>query len=360
MADQMNHDSRSAGAAAVLGKLTEAHRRGQLPQSLLFHGPHGVGIRPLLVDLAKALVCQNPTDLEACGECPDCAMFPHGHPRVYWLLPQVSEEMAAKIDSYGPQMILSDPWMAAVPPRSAQIPVGGEGVVQPTYPLMAAGVRGLALALGHSESRHRVVLMPHAESLNQSSSNALLKILEEPPAGVHFLMAAPSPDHVLPTIRSRSALVSVPTWTHEETLAFLEHRNVPLESREEAAELAQGRPGLALRLSQESSRAVRTRAGEWLEVCLASGPDAALAWIGDAPEVAAKERRPIQEVLEASLLLLRRRLLSHSFDLEALDHLEALRRGTEQAIRDIDGYCKPALALSRLVLTLHLETAPVA
>jgi hypothetical protein len=360
MADEMNHDPRSAGAAAVLRKLTEAHRHGQLPQSLLFHGPHGVGIRPLLVELAEALVCQDPADLEACGKCPDCAMFPHGHPRVHWLLPQVSEEMAAKIDPYGPQMILSDPWTAAVPPRSAQIPVGGEGVVQPTYPLMAAGVRGLALTLGRSESRRRVVLMPHAESLNQSSSNALLKILEEPPAGVYFLMAAPSPDHVLPTIRSRVALVSVPTWSHEETLAFLAHRGVAAENREEAAELAQGRPGLALRLSQESSRIVRSRAEEWLDVCLASGPDAALAWIGEAPEVGAKERRPIQEVLEASLLLLRRRLLSQPPDLEILDRLEALRRGTEQALRDIDGYCKPSMALSRLVLTLHLETAPVA
>jgi hypothetical protein len=359
MADTMNHEPRSAGAAQALGKLSQAHRMGHLPQGLLFCGPHGVGIRPLLVNLAKALVCRQAVELEPCGKCPDCAMFEHGHPRVLWLLPQVSEDMAAKIEPYGPQAILQDPWMAAVPPRSAQIPVGGEGTT-PTYPLMSAGVRGLTLSLGRSEAGRRVVLMPHAESLNQSSSNALLKLLEEPPAGVHFLMAAPSPDHVLPTIRSRSALVQVPSWTVPETVAFLEARKVPAEARQEAAELSQGRPGLAVRLAGPESRAVRARAGEWLRACLGKGPDAALGWIEAAPEIAAKERRPVQEVLEASLLLLRGEVLEAAGNLEALDRLESLRRGIEQCIRDIDNYCKPSMAMARLVLTLQSESAPVA
>lgn len=355
----MNHDPRSAGATEALGKLSEAHRRGHLPQGLLFCGPHGVGIRPLLVQIAKALVCRDATDLEACGKCPDCKMFEHGHPRVQWLLPQVSEDMATKIEPYGPAQILQDPWMAAVPPRSAQIPVGGEGTT-PTYPLMCAGVRGMTLALGRAESGRRVILMPHAESLNQSSSNALLKLLEEPPAGVHFLMAAPSPDHVLPTIRSRAALVQVPSWTLPETVAFLEARGIPAEARKEAAELSQGRPGLAMRLASPASRAVRERAEEWLAACTADSPDRALAWIEEAPETSAKERRPIQEILEASLLLLRRRVVAPDQTLESLDRLEALRRGLEQSIRDIDNYCKPSMALARLALTLHLESAPVA
>ncbi|MEN9353840.1 MAG: polymerase subunit delta [Fibrobacterota bacterium] len=359
MADTMNHDPRSAGAADALAKLSEAHRRGHLPQGLLFCGPHGVGIRPILVSIAKALVCRDTSDLTACGKCPDCKMFEHGHPRVQWLLPQVSEDMATKIEPYGPAQILQDPWMAAVPPRSAQIPVGGEGTT-PTYPMMTAGVRGMALALGRSESLRRVILMPHAESLNQSSSNALLKLLEEPPAGVHFLMAAPSPDHVLPTIRSRAALVQVPSWTLTETIDFLTARGIAPDACQEAAELSQGRPGLAMRLASASSRAVRERAQEWLTACMSSSPDKALGWIEEAPEVGAKERRPIQEILEASLLLLRQKVLSCDQDLEALDRLEALRRGLEQCIRDIDHYCKPSMALSRLVLTLHLESAPVA
>lgn len=359
MADTMNHDPRSAGAAEALAKLSEAHRRGHLPQGLLFCGPHGVGIRPLIVRLAKALVCRDAKDLEPCEACPDCKMFSHGHPRVQWLLPQVSEDMASKIEPYGPTQILLDPWMAAVPPRSAQIPVGGEGTT-PTYPLMTAGVRGMALSLGRSESLRRVILMPHAESLNQSSSNALLKLLEEPPAGVHFLMAAPSPDHVLPTIRSRAALVQVPSWTLPETVAFLEARGIAPDACQEAAELSQGRPGLALRLATPASRTVRERAREWLEACTGDNPDQALAWIEEAPEVGAKERRPIQEILEASLLLLRRRVLAPGQDLVQLDRLEALRRGLEQCIRDIDHYSKPSMALTRLVLTLHLESAPVA
>lgn len=355
----MNHEPRSAGAAEALGKLSQAHQRGHLPQGLLFCGPHGVGIRPLLVSIAKALVCRVTDTLEPCGKCPDCSMFGHGHPRVLWLMPQVSEDMASKIEAYGPQAILNDPWLAPVPPRSAQIPVGGEGTT-PTYPLMTAGVRGMALSLGRSESGRRVVLMPHAESLNQSSSNALLKLLEEPPAGVHFLMAAPSPDHVLPTIRSRAALVQVPSWSLDETIAFLTHRGIDAPAAREAADLSQGRPGLAMHLASPAARAVRERAEEFLRAVSAKEPDAAIAWVEEAPEVGAKERRPIQEILEASLLLLRLRLKAADGDLSALDRLEALRRGIEQAIRDIDNYCKPSMALARLALTLHLESAPVA
>ncbi len=346
---------------AVLARLTEAFRNDRLPQGLLFHGPAGVGIRPLLLQIAQALVCSQPNGLTPCGVCPDCSMFPHGHPRVFWLLPQVSDEMASRIDAYGPQAILADPWMAAVPPRSAQIPVGGDNL-QPTYPLMTAGVRSLAVALGRSEDQRRVVLIPYADALNQSSSNALLKILEEPPAGVHFLLAAPSPDHVLPTIRSRAALISVPTWSRAETADFLAARKVPVERRDEALELAQGRPALALRLSQDAAVARRERAATWLNACLSKdGPDAGLAWIESSPEIASKDRQPVQELLEASLLLLRRRIFTtgKDLDLERLDRWEALRRGTEQAIRDIDNYSKPAMAMARLVLTLHLESSPV-
>lgn len=52
-------------------------------------------------------------------------------------------------------------------------------------------------------SKHRVVVLEDAEKLNQQSSNALLKVLEEPPEGTYFILITSSLSQLLPTIRSR-------------------------------------------------------------------------------------------------------------------------------------------------------------
>ncbi|RPJ03381.1 MAG: hypothetical protein EHM28_15410, partial [Spirochaetaceae bacterium] len=49
----------------------------------------------------------------------------------------------------------------------------------------------------------KVVIMENAAGMLDSSRNALLKILEEPPRNVHFILTAPRPDEIIPTIRSR-------------------------------------------------------------------------------------------------------------------------------------------------------------
>ena len=49
----------------------------------------------------------------------------------------------------------------------------------------------------------RAVLLYHVEKMNEESANALLKVMEEPPEGVLFLLTADSLASVLPTIRSR-------------------------------------------------------------------------------------------------------------------------------------------------------------
>ena len=57
-------------------------------------------------------------------------------------------------------------------------------------------------------SKHRVVLIDHADKMNASASNALLKNLEEPPANTLFLLISDRADKLAPTIRSRCSLVT--------------------------------------------------------------------------------------------------------------------------------------------------------
>jgi DNA polymerase III subunit delta' len=64
--------------------------------------------------------------------------------------------------------------------------------------------RGLALfASGAGGGGYRICIVDSADDLNQSSANALLKLVEEPPARSLFLIVSHAPQRVLPTIRSR-------------------------------------------------------------------------------------------------------------------------------------------------------------
>jgi DNA polymerase-3 subunit delta' len=58
-------------------------------------------------------------------------------------------------------------------------------------------------ALSAAEPGRRVAIIDSADELNTASANALLKLLEEPPPGVTFLIVAHRPSGLLPTIRSR-------------------------------------------------------------------------------------------------------------------------------------------------------------
>jgi len=54
-----------------------------------------------------------------------------------------------------------------------------------------------------SLSRRRFIIVDEAQQMNASFANALLKILEEPPAHTHFIFLLPAVSQLLPTIRSR-------------------------------------------------------------------------------------------------------------------------------------------------------------
>jgi len=60
-----------------------------------------------------------------------------------------------------------------------------------------------------NEAEHKVYIIEEADALNQSAQNAFLKILEEPPSFVSFLLLAENPLRLLPTVRSRCVHLSL-------------------------------------------------------------------------------------------------------------------------------------------------------
>jgi len=96
-------------------------------------------------------------------------------------------------------------------------------------------------------SRRAIVIDP-ADDLEKGAANALLKSLEEPPAGSFFLLVAHRPGRLLPTIRSRCRIVRFPRLDDAEIDAIL-RREAPRADdavRQAAIAAAGGSPGVAL------------------------------------------------------------------------------------------------------------------
>jgi len=96
----------------------------------------------------------------------------------------------------------------------------------------------------------------------KEAANSLLKVLEEPPATVHIILLAENPGELLPTIRSRCALVrlgALPVPEIEMLLADRRH-DVPPKQRTLIARLAQGAAGKALSFDLAAYTAARADA----------------------------------------------------------------------------------------------------
>ena len=98
----------------------------------------------------------------------------------------------------------------------------------------------------------RVVIVDSADEMNANAANALLKNLEEPPAGTLFLVVSHSPGRLLPTIRSRCRMLRFQPLTETEVGIVLARERPELPASEIAAlvAVADGAPGRALGLAE--------------------------------------------------------------------------------------------------------------
>lgn len=94
----------------------------------------------------------------------------------------------------------------------------------------------------------RAIIIEPADDMEKGAVNALLKSLEEPPAGTFFLLVTHQPGKLLPTVRSRCRVLRFAALTPEEIDAVL-RRDMPeasTETRSAAIAAAHGSPGVAL------------------------------------------------------------------------------------------------------------------
>jgi DNA polymerase-3 subunit delta' len=185
-----------------------------LPHALLVHGPRGVGKLALAERVAQLLLCEA-TDAarKPCGACDGCRWYLGGnHPDFRRVEP---EALAPPAETEGEE--------GAAPARKGK----------PSQEIKIDQVRQLAdfLNIGSHRGRRRVALVHPAEEMNAAAANALLKGLEEPPAGAMFILVAHRPMHLLATIRSRCVAVPVPVPPREAALKWLATQDIERAER---------------------------------------------------------------------------------------------------------------------------------
>lgn len=161
----------------------------RLPHALLLVGPSGVGRLAFAEQLAALLLCESAAPrLKACGHCQACRWLVGGnHPDFRKVAPEGDDE--AEGDS-------SEKTKEKTKKRSP-------GMIRIDQ------IRELEsfVFVGSHRAGNRVVLITEAEAMNPAAANSLLKILEEPPASVYFILIATRSKALLPTIRSRCRVI---------------------------------------------------------------------------------------------------------------------------------------------------------
>lgn len=203
-------------------------QRPSLPHALLLRGRAGIGKHAFALDLARSLLCSQQTNKLACGICASCIWFNEGgHPDFKLISPEDND---------------SDDEVGVVSKKKS----GKKSQIS------VAQIRQLTdyLSLSnHQTNGRRVVLISPAELLNIASSNALLKMLEEPPSNTLFLLVSSQPQRLLATIISRCQALDMVLPNEADALAWLATQGV--SHAKNNLEYAGGAPLLALHMAVE-------------------------------------------------------------------------------------------------------------
>lgn len=131
------------------------------------------------------------------------------------------------------------------------------GVDQARRAIVGAGFRPV-------ESDRKVFIFDEASMMTEAAANALLKTLEEPPAGAVFIVVADSEDDLPATVASRCRVIRFGRVSEVALSAALEERGVAADRAAMTARIVGGSPGLALDLVADEKVGQFRR--QWLEV----------------------------------------------------------------------------------------------
>ncbi len=316
-------------------------------------GARGVGKQRLALWIAQTLLCDR-SDHGPCDECESCRLAAGiVHPDLHWFVPitrpkagDPDKQVAEARDLLGEAIAeRRDGLTPAVAPMTS-------------HPLASIRLLQRTTAMKPFRGPRKVIVLGDAERLvvqeaSQEAANALLKVLEEPPASTTLVLTAAEPQALLPTIRSRVVPIRVGRVTDDDVAAFLQAETDTGEAGalERRVALAAGSIGRALWSDDRGATAERA-AASFLESVRAGPRRRSESALAQAPWSA---RGAFSEMLDALAVTLRGEAQheAQAGDTKSLEQRVRAMRRVEQIRADAAGNLNPQLALA--VLARDLE-----
>lgn len=307
------------GNESTVRHLREAIAADRFPQALILAGPRGAGKYTLAVKLAQTLNCLNLQEVDglpdACGVCRNCERIGLAAD----LDARFGEAVAAReelreVDKKDTRILIqTHPDVLVIPPDPPQL-------------LIKLGqVRTLIREIYRmpAEARRAVYIFTSSAFMKEAA-NSLLKALEEPPAHASIFLLAENPGDLLPTIRSRAAIVRLGALPLEEIESMLAARRPDLKTQQRSlvGRLAQGAVGQAIGFDLEAYLASRADALVVLRAATREPDFSALFRMTETYRAGAEGQQRTFNLLRAFSSL--------------LEDLLLLRSGTSQLIRNVD------------------------
>lgn len=263
------------GLADIKKMLTGAARTNHSAHAQLFAGAEGALNLPLALAYAAYLHCENRTDDDSCGICPACSKnAKHIHPDTHFVFPlsnvkgeKDEDKLKAEITKSWRSFLLGQPfgnlddWCNHY---------GGEDKLSIISRDESREIVK-TLSLKPFESKSKVMLIWQPETMHPTAANGILKILEEPSPNTYFLLVTNAADQLLPTIISRTQIITVPLLADEELEDFLvTNRHVEPSAARKIVQLADGNINLALKLIDREEDDNTGFFTEWMRACFAN------------------------------------------------------------------------------------------
>ncbi|MDN4164518.1 DNA polymerase III subunit delta [Cytophagales bacterium LB-30] len=258
------------GNEKVKGQLIAAYARNHVAHAQLFSTQVGGAGLAMALAFATFLNCENKQENDACGSCASCHKNAKLiHPDVHFVYPVANFEKKEISTHYLPEwrsFVLSQPfsdevkWAQHAGIENKQINIAREESRQVVQHLSLKPVEG----------GYKFMLIWLPEYMNSSSANAILKILEEPPAKTIFLLVTQEAENLLTTIRSRTQMVQILPFTDEEVANHLiKTKELSPDKARHIAQMVEGNMSQALSLSAELEDQRTLVVHDWLRLCYA-------------------------------------------------------------------------------------------
>lgn len=318
-------------------KLVNAVKFNHLAHALLFHGPEGSANLTLALALATFLYCENPSENDSCGTCASCQRMSRlVMPDLNFAFPVIAKEKEEDDDEKTDVLTNWRKFATTQPYGNVHDFIYFNGFEKKQLNISKASARKIiqSLSLMSFEGGYKIMLIWAPEFLHPSAANALLKIIEEPPAKTLFMLVTSQADQLLTTILSRTQKILVRAFYDDEIKAHLVSTGLSdNKSSEQIAMLADGNMREAYRMIDQVEDKQVTQIRDWFRLCVAKD----LKEIFDLADRFHKEPKEAQKSLMLTGLNVTREILLKNFD------LDSLLRTTEEDRKFINAISKKVL-----------------